>query len=81
MHYRNKWYADLGEAPLLFALSQQGLKVPGFEIRRVAADAYRCSGPARAPASIHLCSLGTNTVLGNSIKGLLALLFDCGAVN
>jgi hypothetical protein len=20
MHYRNKWYADLGEAPLLFAL-------------------------------------------------------------
>ena len=20
MHYRNKWYADLGKAPLLFAL-------------------------------------------------------------
>jgi CubicO group peptidase (beta-lactamase class C family) len=24
MHYRNKWYADLGEAPLLFALGIHG---------------------------------------------------------
>ena len=24
MHYRNKWYADLGEAPLLFALGVHG---------------------------------------------------------
>ena len=24
MHYRNKWYADLGEEPLLFALGIHG---------------------------------------------------------
>jgi CubicO group peptidase (beta-lactamase class C family) len=24
MHYRNKWYVDLGEAPLLFALGIHG---------------------------------------------------------
>ena len=36
---------------------------------------------ARAPASNYLCSLGTNTVLGNSTNGLFGVLLDDGPVN
>ena len=32
-------------------------------------------------AGAYLCSLGTNTVLGNVTNGLFALLFDGGAIN
>ena len=35
----------------------------------------------RLQGANYLCSLGTNTVLGNSTNGLLVLLFDGGAVN
>ena len=43
-----------------------------------AADAHHL---ARARGSNYLCSLGTNTVLGNVTNGLLALLLDGGAEN
>ena len=47
-----------------------------------AADAYRCR-PLRPmrPASNYLCSLGTNTVLGNVTNGLFVLLLGDGAEN
>ena len=34
-----------------------------------------------ATASNYLCSLGTNTVLGNSTNGLFGVLLDDGPVN
>jgi len=43
-----------------------------------AADAHHL---ARARGSNYLCSLGTNTVLGNVTNGLLALLLDGGPEN
>ena len=62
------------------AEQQAELKVPDFMIAcHRAADAYRCR-PLR-PASNYLCSLGTNTVLGNVTNGLFVLLLGDGAEN
>jgi hypothetical protein len=36
---------------------------------------------ARASALNYLCSLGTNTVLGNSTNGLVGVLLDDGPEN
>ena len=36
---------------------------------------------ARAPVSNYLCSLGTNTVLGNVTNGLFGVLLDDGPEN
>ena len=47
----------------------------------VALGAYAVLPSAPALASSYLCSLGTNTVLGNVTNGPLVLLFDAGAVN
>lgn len=46
--------------------------------RRTAADV---SHRPRGSASSYLCSLGTNTVLGNVTNGLLVVLLDGGAEN
>ena len=46
-------------------------------------NAMLTGGPrlARAPALNYLCSLGTNTVLGNSANGLFGVLLDDGPEN
>jgi hypothetical protein len=57
------------------------MKVSGSESAEIAALVPPAAPLAARAGSDYLCSLGTNTVLGNVTNGLLALLFDAGAVN
>src|SRR6516165_8645949 len=65
-----------------------GGSYPAALITRTASGDRSSTSYDRDPAAItppaappYLCSLGTNTLLGNSTNGLFARLFDGGAVN
>ena len=64
MHYRNKWYADLGEAPLLFALGIHGQYL--FVDRRNQLAIVMMSSQAN-PLDAELISL-TMTAVSYSVK-------------
>ena len=61
----------------LVQTNDRGSPVVNGKVARLPTAAARC----HSPPPIHLCSLGTNTVLGNSTNGLFGVLLDDGPEN
>jgi hypothetical protein len=70
-----------GKVARLPAVREVAMELLGSILSSHSLRGDRDSKNCRSPPPIYLCSLGTNTVLGNSTNGLFGVLLDDGPDN